>query len=92
MVAPNTDYFGYPVSREWERLEDFLSHLAGMWTHNPGEAIQEAIVVLYGKVVDQLYVLGWDKIIQIDDLLLEELMPESYLVRHPLPWANPTEW
>ena len=62
--------------------EDHLAALAAQWwaasdTERPH--IQHA----YARRLEALYAQGWDEVIDLQERLPDEAMPESFFVRHP---------
>lgn len=80
-----TDAFRFPVDPQLRRLENHLGDLAGMWrgTGNLN------IVKEYNVILNLMYDLGWDGLLDIESQLPEDLMNQEYLKRHPGPlqWA-----
>jgi len=74
-----TDVFGFPVDPQLRRLENHLGDLAGIWrgTQNLN------IVKEYNTILNLMYELGWDGILDSESELPEYLMNQEYLRRHP---------
>jgi hypothetical protein len=86
MCPHQVDKIGYPVDPELRRLQIQLCDLAGRWRFYGGDARrQEETVREYHATMAQLYALGWDAVLDVECELLNELMPEEYRRRHPLP-------
>lgn len=83
-MAHEVDKFGYPVDPVLRHLENRLADLAGEWRGvRRGVDGQDDIVREYHEIMEKLYSLGWDGILNIDDELPDRLMPEEYRRRHP---------
>ncbi len=84
MCAHKLDKLGYPIDPELRELEFHLCDLAGAWrAESGGPRRQEEIVHEYHETMTKLYSLGWDAVLDIECELIDELMPEEYLRRHP---------
>ncbi len=68
---------------EIRTLEASLCPLAGEWYQHPTPQRDEGIVQQYHEVFRRLYELGWDKILEYECELPDNLMPKEYLRRHP---------
>lgn len=80
---------------EINELLNRLGDLAATWRGLIGEDDKREVVQLdYAHTVEQLYALGWDDFLDIEDRLPYPHLPESYRTKHPqrlrkLDWSNP---
>lgn len=77
------DSIGYPVDPDLRQLEFRLGDLAAKWRLHESPEQQQKIVQEYHAIMERLYQLGWDSILDVTSELPDELMPEEYLKRHP---------
>lgn len=82
-MAHETDAIGYPIDPELRKLEFYLGDLAARWRGSYDRPdVQEALVREYWAVLNQLYALGWDSLLDIESELPDRLMPEEYMRRN----------
>lgn len=84
---------GLPIDPELKRLEFRLGQLSRQWRGYSGNPdVRERIVKEYHKTMEQLYNLGWDGELDIDEILPKEFMPEEYLKRVPWWYDDKLNW
>lgn len=77
----------YPLDPQLRELQGKLGDLAAELREvSRGIDGQESIVKEYNAIMNQLYALGWDDILDYDAELPDHLMPQEYLTRHPSIW------
>ncbi|HCR70861.1 MAG TPA: hypothetical protein DIW23_05410 [Anaerolineae bacterium] len=71
-------------------LEKKLCYLAMEWRGNPNR--REEIRTEYENLVKELFLLGWDDILDFDCELPDEFMPTEYIKRHPRAVLSKKSW
>jgi hypothetical protein len=78
------DSIGYPLDPQLRELQGDLGNLAAdLRNVSRGIDGQESIVKDYHAIMNQLYALGWDDLLDYEAELPDHLMPPEYLIRHP---------
>lgn len=84
-MSHKKDSIGFPLDPQLRRLEFRLGNLAAEWRQFESPERQHEIVQEYHAVMEQLYQLGWDAILDTTSELPDEFMPEEYCKRYPIP-------
>jgi hypothetical protein len=78
------DLIGYPIDPELRALQFKLGDLAMEWRGmNRGIEGQREILAEYHAVMEKLYQLDWDDLLDVDAELPDAFMPAEYRRRHP---------
>lgn len=80
------DKWGHPTDPKMRQLQFILGNLAAEWrgqARGDSDDKQAEIVEEYHSIMNQLYEMEWDAILDIVAELPDELMPEEYILRHP---------
>jgi hypothetical protein len=86
MCAHEVDEFGYPADPELRALEFHLCDLAAAWRSSKDDPQRrENLIKDYHATMDILYALGWDSEPDFECHLPDELMPEEFNRRNPIP-------